>query len=159
MKWVLGTGRCGMQNYTTWKNGYIESNQPIRALSVKKFQVGLTDEEEDYVTDFFKARAELNVPSVADCCQYMFIDTICDVDQNAEFVWLIRKREDCIRSFMDKHSEEQRIHPIDWVFSNETKPKLMEWFYDTVNGIIFGGLMGKRFEKIKTESMPLLVSL
>lgn len=158
MKWVLGTGRCGMKNYTLWKQGYIHSDHTLRQIAVKKFHGEATDKEMEYAKQVFIERSRMPYPSVADCCQFMFIDLICFVDPAAEFVWLQRDREACIRSFMDRGAEEQRIHPKGWNFKYEKKRELLEWYYDTVNKTIAEGLMGRPHEKILTHEMPLLVA-
>lgn len=159
MKWVLGTGRCGMKNYTEWKKGFIHSDQRLREIAVKRYQEkDLTQGDINYAYEVLKTRRDMEVPSVADCCQFMFIDMISYIDPAAEFVWVKRDRENCIRSFMDRGAEDERIHPVGWDFNYQNKRRLLEWYYDEVNRIIEVGLQGKKFEQIRTEDMPLLVA-
>lgn len=158
MRWVLGTGRCGMQNYTTWKQGFIHSDQKLREIAVRKYQGEMSQEDYEYARSIFIERSQMPFPSIADCCQFMFIDLISFIDSNAKFVWLVREREACIRSFMDRGAEEQRIHKKGTEFSYEGKPARIASYIDEVNRIISEGLRGRDFEMILTESMPLLVA-
>lgn len=159
MKWVLGTGRCGLHSYTAWKGGTIESNDPIRELAVKKYQDGLTKEENKYVLDFFRNRSNLNTPLITDCVQFMFMREILQVDPKAEFVWIVGEKAKVIEGFMSKVAEDKRIHPKGWDFNYNNKRKLLAWYYDEVNKIIEENLisLNKKFEKVLTKDIPVLV--
>ena len=156
MRWAVGTGRCGMHNWTRWRNGFVESDPKLRKLAVDYFQDPSTPL--DYAYEVFKKRMSLGVDSLADCCQFMFINVISELDKDAEFDWLIRDRKDCIESFMNKPGEDTRIHPKGWDFKYENKQALIEWYYDKVNEIILNNLQGKKYTLIPTESMPKMVN-
>lgn len=109
---------------------------------------------DDYIKRLFEWRKKLDVPCVTDCGQFMFIDYIRKVDKDATFIWIVRNKENCIKSFMQRPAEDKRIHPRGWVFKPETKKELIEWYYDEVNKIIENFLVGAKYQKIKTEDMP-----
>ena len=152
MKWVVGTGRCGLHNYTALHGGFIQSNKDWKQLVIRRHHG--EEWNRAHVEEVFKWRMGLDYPCIADCSQFMFIDVIREVDPEAEFVWLIRNREDCIKSFMRRIGEDDRIHPKGWEFKTERKRELIEWYYDEVNLIIAEKLMGAKYEKLSTEDMP-----
>jgi hypothetical protein len=152
MKWVVGTGRCGMHNYTALHGGYIQSSQAWKDAGVSRYHG--KDWDKGLVRSVIRERLGLPFPFVTDCAQFMFIDLIRQLDPNAEFVWLQREKKACVDSFMEKVGEDHRIHPIGWDFKYENKRRLLEWYYDEVNEIIRQNLIGAKFEHIKTEDLP-----
>lgn len=152
MKWVLGTGRCGMHTYTALYGGYINSAQEWKDQSIKKHHGEPYDES--LVGKIIIKRMRLPYPFITDCAQFMFLDEIKYLDKNASFVWLIRNKKDVIEGFMSKVAEDKRIHPKGWDFAYKNKRKLLDWYYDEVNRIIEKGLVGTKFEKIEYESLP-----
>lgn len=154
MIWVVGTGRCGMHNYTALQGGWIQSAKDWKGLAVKRFHGELTHEEVEHINGVIRMRMALPYPCVSDCAQFIFIDIIRHVDPSATFVWLQAEKERCVEEFMAKSGEEFRIHPKGWHFHEENKKRLLEWYYETVNHIIRHELEGASFKKIRTEDLP-----
>lgn len=134
----------------------MESDARLRKLAIDYFQEPSTPL--DYAYEVFKKRADMDVPGVADCCQFMFINVIKQVDPNPHFDWLIRDKKACVDSLFEKSSEAERIHPKGWDFKYENKRELLEWYYDKVNEIIERDVQGSNFTLIPTESMPIMVN-
>lgn len=152
MKWVVGTGRCGMHNYTALQGGFIQSAQQWKDIGVRRYHGEPYDI--GYVQNVIRSRMELPFPCVTDCSQFIFIDFIKELDPHASFVWLQRNKKDCVESFMNREGEDHRIHPKGWIFDTSKKRELLEWYYDEVNRIIEVGLCGTKFEHIRTEDLP-----
>lgn len=155
MKWIVGTGRCGLHNYTKLYGGVIASPKDWKTLIVKRYHG--EDWNEDYVREEIRIRRDMDIPFFTDCGQFMFIDIIAEEDPNSEFVWIIRRKEDCVASFMRRPGEENRIHPKGWNFDRDRKKELIEWYYDEVNKIIEEKLKGKKYVQIDTYSMEKVV--
>lgn len=152
MEWVVGTGRCGMHNYTALNGGFIQSRKAWKQEAIKKYHGEEWDKK--HVENVIRERMNFPYPCVTDCSQFMFIDDIRRVDKKAKFVWLVRDREECIKCFMNKVGEADRIHPKGWRFETSRKRDLISWYYDEVNSIINKYLSGANYEIIKTETMP-----
>ena len=152
MIWVVGTGRCGMHHYTSHVNGYIQSAKDWKGLSVKRYHN--EDWNEPYVRDVIRYRMNLPYSCVTDCAQFMFMDLIKEIDNDAHFIWLVRDKKSVVDGFMQKPGEDNRIHPRGWDFSYKNKRALLEWYYDEVNSIIEKNLNGASYEMVPYESIP-----
>ena len=155
MKWVVGTGRCGLHNYTALNDGFIEATDKFKECGHKKFHGDPYDE--DHVRSVIRDRMKRKAGCITDCGQFMFIDIIAEEDPDAEFIWIIRDKDACVESFMNRPNEDKRIHPKGWDFAHKNKMKLIIWYYDTVNETIEKLLEGKKFTKIRTEDMEKVV--
>lgn len=151
MRWVVGTGRCGIHNYTAIHGGFVQSRSDWKEIAIKKYH-GI-EYDKDYVLKTLIRRKNLKLPCVADCAQFMFINEIKSIDPDAEFIWLIRDKKKCVDSFMKKSGEDCRIHPKGWEFKHSTKKQLIEWYYDEVNKIIERDINGSKYQLIKTEDL------
>lgn len=153
MQWVVGTGRCGMHNYTALEGGYISSAKEWKQNLVKKYHGD--NYNKTMIRSVIAKRMQLPYPCITDCAQFMVIDEIAQIDRDAEFIWLIRDKEPCVNSLMQRIGEEDRIHPKGWEFKTERKKELIEWYYDEVNKIIGEKLKGKKYKVLHTDQMPL----
>ena len=154
MIWVVGTGRCGMHNYTAIMRGFIQSRQDWKGLCLKRYHDGLTNDEELLVRRVIETRKNLPHYCVTDCAQFIFIDLIRNIDSEAKFVWLVEDKKKVVDGFMEKGGEDKRIHPKGWEFKHENKRKLLEWYYDEVNSIIEKSLVGADFVQVKNSDVP-----
>ncbi len=156
MRWVVGTGRCGLHNYTALVGGYIHSDSYWREQVVKRHHGAKYDEA--YVDQVIKNRMEMDFPCVTDCAQFMFIDRIIALDPDACFVWITRDKKDCVGSLMQRVGEDKRIHPEGWDFRSDNKQKLIEWYYDEVQKYIKTFLTNHmKVERINTYDMEKVV--
>lgn len=148
---AVGTGRCGMNSWAKTVGGYAESEVALRKLAVDYYQNPETDLS--YAYEKFRKRLADPAPGISDCCQFMFINLIYELDPTVKFIWLLRNKKDCVKSFMKKGSEEERIHPKGMIFTPENKLAHLNWYYDEVNYIIHRSLIGKNFEVILTDDL------
>lgn len=154
MKWAVGTGRCGMENWKRWQKASIESDVQLRALAVERYHNPETPM--NYAVEKFEERASKETPGWADCCQFMFMDIINDIDKDPLFVWIVGDKLSVVEGFMRKNAEAERIHPKGWNFAYENKRPLLEWYYDEVNRIIDKNIKDHNlnYELIHTTDMP-----
>lgn len=151
MKWVVGTGRCGMHNYTALHDGYINSSAEWKEQGLLRYHGKEWDR--GLVESVVKKRMVMPYGCVTDCSQFIFLDIIKKLDKNAKFVWLIADKQKCIEGFMSKVGEDKRIHPEGWDFAYKNKRQLLSWYYDEVNNIIKEHLYGTNHEIVHSDNL------
>lgn len=142
MIYVIGTGRCGTGSMAIKLNGLHEPNPRLHFPFRLRYEGFWDRTYQKWTLDILKARAKLNTPAICDMYQSLFIDEISLIDPTAEFIWLIRKKDDCVESMVRRKTN------CLW----ETKEKANH-FYNYINHEIEQQLKGKSYEILATESI------
>jgi hypothetical protein len=98
MLWGLGTGRCGTKSLAADLGGL---HEPEPWLGAESVPAHYGDEAAYRVCrDVLQSRLALGAPAVVDLHQSWLIPLICQVDAQAEFVWVIRDPAGCVASLL-----------------------------------------------------------
>jgi len=96
----LGTGRCGTKSLAVQLGGLHEPKPWLKEEPVQ-YKCDRNMDVRDSLLENLKARSELPVPIIVDLKHSYVIDLICEVDPEAEFIWMLRDPVDCISSLLN----------------------------------------------------------
>lgn len=158
MIWGVGTGRCGTKSLAETIGG-VHEPQPWLLDEPVRYLLGET-ELKDVLIEKLRARLELGVP-IVDLKNSYLIDLIIEVDPSAQFIWMWRDPEDCIRSFLAGGSwTEQddfgakKLRPKFGWQPEATRLDKAIWYWREVNHFLDINLMWSTFEVWKTTELP-----
>jgi hypothetical protein len=155
MIWVVGSTSSGMHTYTKHTGGHIESDERLRRVALKRYHKIANENDYIYAETLYLKRKLMQVPTQADCVNFMFMDMIDRLDSDCTFVWLVRKHEEIVDSLMVSCAEEERIHPKGWKFSNDNKRDLLTWYVKEVDYLINKSLieLDRPFKKVDVKDL------
>jgi len=169
MIWGIGAGRCGTATYA-FENGGLHEPYPLIVEEAARYWRGERSPELlQRLEHRLRARLWAPVDLVVDLKQSLVIPAICELDPQAEFIWLLRDPESSVRSMLSiryynpdpswplavQRAEQWRIRPSTRFWDDWSLTEKCCWYWLEMNKACDVGLAdtGAPFRVVDVESL------